>query len=603
MRSGVSWYNIRSLALVLVARSAPWRTHALSTFVSRHSNTIRRGCEAAAIHDERVDWSNEEIRLAAKSAAKLGGGTKSLWEECSSRMASIDGSGVADIAWAYARVGEKGQLLEAASVRARLAAVERWSPREASLVAWALAKGDWLDREASMSLGRAMVSRADEANGRDWSTMAWALATARQSAPNVMDQACRFVRERYSEVEPQSAATLAWAMATMERRQVRADPQAMFLLARKVRELNLTPRSVALAAWAFAATNVKRASTEAAHWVAAASFRVAGQLENSRDAATLLWAIGTLQPRSEDARRAAIEALARAIVRSNWSWSPRCAANALWSMAKAGVAAPSLRAATSTVVDSMLDKADQCVARDFADAAWAVTMLNVARDDLARAIVDSGAIAHANPSCLVRFAFAFTSGLTRVQPELAMDQVAARALLILDQVDHRQLAVLAKNVAEAATPTVARRFLAAVAHVSLRRSDLQAADLCTLALALSKCNVADSRRVLIALADRASSDAHRLSPKQRADLAQALVASGAQASHPFFLMLDQSAQSLLQPPPLDSAVVPIVPDDGSTSASAPPVVLDSLITSNTVFPLPPDHHAHADFERPPSARN
>lgn len=518
-------------------------------------------------------------------------------------MASIDSSGVADLAWGYARVGGKGHLLEAASVRARRAAVEQWSPREASLVAWALAKGDWLDREASVSLGRAMVSRADEANGRDWSTMAWALATARQSAPNVMEQACRFVREQYSQLEPQSAATLAWAMATMERRHIRSDSNTMFLLARKVRELNLVPRSVALAAWAFAATNVERASTEAAPWVAAASARVAGQLENSIDAATLLWAIGTLQPRSEDARRAAVEALARAIVRSNWSWSPRCAANALWSMAKASVAAPSLRAASSTLVDSLLNRADECAARDLADAAWAVTMLNTARDDLARAIVDSGAIARANPSCLVRFAFAFTSGLTRVQPEVAMDQVAARALLILDQVDHRQLAVLAKDVAGAASPSVARRFLAAVAHISLRRSDLQAPDICTIALALIKCNVADSRRVLFALAARASSDAHRLSPKQRADLAQALVASGAQPSHPFLVMLDQSAESLLQPPPLDSAVVPIVLDDGSTSASPPPVVLESLITSSTVFPLPPDHRAHADFDRPQSSRN
>lgn len=519
-----------------------------------------RGGPQRVLEDGRV--SDAELVELAKAAVRQGNRlTPRESSELERRMRTS--AMVGDLAWAYAKAGGR-EGLGAAQRRARRAAEERWSPRQASLMAWALAKGGALGRDAAGALGTAICQRSEEANGRDWSTIAWALATAGRQHIPAGSEACRYAASR--DLEPESAACLAWALVTLERRGLKA-AESKALVSRamvaifngKVNGLK-RPKSVALAAWAAASTSAPVVGA-ARPWLSRAAVHAADDRGLSpRDAAQILWAVGVLgKPEAS-----AVEALARAVPRLD-PWSPQAATNALWGLAKAGVAAPSARLAATTLIDRL--DLDRCSARDVADAAWALSQLGMRHDDFldsTRAFVKA-----ARPASLSQFAIAYDAF-----GHPGINDAAERFVAIVDDCDDHQLAAIAAAVARHAEPEAKRRVLNALGRVATVRRHLRARDLVALVVALAPSDA----RLASALATRAAPQLHDLSPKQRADIARALLASRARSDHPFLLAMDSFAAQAHA----DTTAYLLLDDPDTT------VELRALVPATDVYPRPPD---------------
>lgn len=547
------------------------------------------------------ELSNEELCAAAKTAAKDRSDSSELWEACRERLEDAESGDVAGMAWAYAKAGRRsGSFMREVAARASKSE-EGWSPRDASTTAWALAKGGCLTAQAQRGISGAMLLAGDDANARDWSTLAWALATAKRPAPKVMAEICRLACEgERGYFDEQGAASVAWAIATFEKRGKAAstpglDARALCALADPIETMK-NSRTLALAAWAYATTSHEAARKLAAPKVARAACEVDNP--NFRDVATLLWALGSLPGE----HKAAVESLSRRLPSADSrSWSPQAAANALWGFARANVAlTQTARASVSKIADQLLLRIDECSERDLADAAWALAVLDLPNEDFLNAISEAPQLRQASAVSLVQLGFAFYS-FGRHRAGLAA--VSDRAVSVLDDFDHRQLAAVATYVGGGKND---RFFAGLVSHLrkrmdARRREDrLDHNDLVALILALHKCTpqlVPGARNSIHYLALEVGKRIQYLSPKQRAGVAQVLLET--HPRHPFLDRLDAYARYLQQigggGVDRDDDDVVVVVEDGRHRQN---IEVETFIPSDQVFQLPPQRGGGQSSSKP-----
>jgi RAP domain len=322
------------------------------------------------------------------------------------------------ISWAFAKQKHNAPPLFYAIAKAAPALMSDFSPQEVSNISWAFATMNHNAPELFDSIAKAATVRIGSFNPQGLTNTALAFATMNHNAPELFDSIAKAATARMGEFSPQALCNTALAFAKLN-----YEAESLFNAiaeATQVRINEFNPLGLANIAGAFATLN-HAAPSMFDDIASAAQVRI--KEFSSHQLAKLAWAFATLNQHAESLFDA-IASVAKVRIKE---FSPHQLAKLAWSFATLNQEAESL---FDAVARFSLVCIDDFNSQDLSRTAWAFAALSYDAPALFDAIATTsqGRIREFSPHQLADTAWAFAT-LNHEAPSL-FDAIAARAALM-----------------------------------------------------------------------------------------------------------------------------------------------------------------------------
>ena len=352
---------------------------------------LNKALKAAGSPDEIIEIGNREmagfdafnitiaiIRLAKLLSNDLEKEQKNIIAAIAAaavgRIDEFDASGLANMAWAFAKLGFGDQKLFEAIATAAVKKINEFKPRNLSNLAWAYATLGISNQNLFEAVAATALKKINEFNAQNLSNTAWAYATLGNGNSKLFGAIAVVAIKKMSGFNAQNLSNTAWAYA----KQGILDQKLFEAIAaetlRKMGDFNA--QNLSNTAWAYARLRILDQKLFEA--LAAEAVRKMGEF-NAQNLSNTAWAYARM--RIGDQRL--FEAIAAAAVQKIDSFKSQNLANTICAYAKLGMGDQTLFEAIAAEVVRKIDKFNP---QEITKTAWACAKLEIGDQKLFRVL-------------------------------------------------------------------------------------------------------------------------------------------------------------------------------------------------------------------------